>query len=67
MSNSFTLLYSGSIVDVQRVKALLEENNIYPIIKDENESARLAGFGAPSMMQQLLVLDSELEKAKSLL
>lgn len=67
MSNSFTLLYSGSIVDVQRVKALLEENNIYPIIKDENESARLAGFGAPSMMQQLLVLVSELEKAKSLL
>ncbi len=67
MSNSFTLLYSGSIVDVQRVKALLEEKNIYPIIKDENESARLAGFGAPSMMQQLLVLDSEVEKAKSLL
>jgi hypothetical protein len=67
MSDSFTLLFSGSIVDVQRVKAILEENDIYPIIKDESESARLAGFGAPSMMQQLLVLDSEVEKAKSLL
>lgn len=67
MSNSFTLLYSGNVVDVQRIKAILEDNDIYPIVKDENESARLAGFGAPSMMQQLLVLDSEVERAKSFL
>lgn len=67
MPDSFTLFFSGSIVDVQRVRAILEENNIYPIIKDESESARLAGFGAPSMMQQLLVPEAEVEKAKSLL
>ena len=67
MPDSFTLLYSGSVVDVQRIKVILEENDIYPIVKDEIESARLAGFGATSMMQQLLVLDSALEKAKSLL
>lgn len=66
MNESFSLLFSGSIVDVQSVKAILEENDIYPIIKDESESARLAGFGAPSMMQQLFVPKSELEKAKKL-
>jgi hypothetical protein len=67
MSDSFTLLYTGSLIDVQRLKGLLEENNIFPIIKDENESARLAGFGAPSMMQQLWVPSSEVKKAKALL
>ena len=67
MSDSFRLLYTGNIVDVQRLKALLEENDIFPIIKDETESARLAGFGAPTMMQQLWVLASELEKAKAYL
>ena len=67
MSDSFILLYTGSLIDVQRLKGLLEENNIFPIIKDENESARLAGFGAPSMMQQLWVPLSEVKKAKALL
>ena len=67
MSDSFRLLYTGNIVDVQRLKALLEENDIFPIIKDETESARLAGFGAPTMMQQLWVLSSEVEKAKAYL
>lgn len=67
MSNSFRLLYTGNLVDVQRLKAILEEKNIFPIVKDENESARLAGFGAPIMMQQLWVLASELEKAKAYL
>lgn len=67
MSDSFRLLYTGNIVDVQRLKALLEENDIFPIIKDETESARLAGFGAPTMMQQLWVLSSEVEKAKTFL
>ena len=67
MSDSFRLLYTGNIVDVQRLKALLEENDIFPIIKDETESARLAGFGAPTMMQQLWVPTSKVEKAKTLL
>lgn len=67
MSDSFTLLFSGSIVDVNRVKAILEENNIFPIVKDENESARLAGFGATSMIQQVFVPNSALEKAKNLI
>lgn len=67
MPDSFSLLYTGSLVEVQRLKAILEENDIFPIIKDENESARLAGFGAPTMMQQLWVPASEVEKAKTLL
>jgi len=67
MSNSFILLFTGSLVDVQRIKGVLEENHIFPILKDESESARLAGFGMTTMLQQLWVPVSELEKAKTLL
>ena len=53
MNDAFTLLCASNVVEAQRVKALLEENNIFPIIKDEGESARLAGFGSAPMMQQV--------------
>lgn len=67
MNDAFTLLCASNVVEAQRVKALLEEKNIFPIIKDESESARLAGFGSASMMQQVWVAKSDLEKAKSLI
>jgi hypothetical protein len=67
MNDSFTLLCASNVVEAQRVKALLEEHNIFPIIKDESESARLAGFGSLPMMQQVWVAKSDLEKAKSLI
>ena len=67
MNDAFTLLCASNVVEAQRVKASLEENNIFPIIKDESESARLAGFGSAPMMQQVWVTKSDLEKAKSLI
>ena len=67
MNDAFTLLCASNVVEAQRVKALLEENNIFPIIKDESESARLAGFGSAPMMQQVWVATSYLKKAKSLI
>ena len=67
MNDVFTLLCASNVVEAQRVKASLEENNIFPIIKDESESARLAGFGSTSMMQQVWVAKSDLKKAKSLI
>ena len=67
MNDAFTLLCASNVVEAQRVKALLEENNIFPIIKDESESARLAGFGSTSMMQQVWVAKSDLKKAKSII
>ena len=67
MNNAFTLFCASNVVEAQRVKALLEENNIFPIIKDESESARLAGFCSAPMMQQVWVARSDLKKAKSLI
>ena len=65
MKDAFILLCANNVVETRRLKALLEENDIFPIIKDESESARLAGFGSASMMQQLWVAKSDLEKANS--
>lgn len=67
MKDSFTLLFTGNMAEVNRLKSVLEEHHIFPIIKDESESARLAGFGATSMLQQLWVATSKLEEAKKLL
>ena len=65
MKDAFIFLCANNVVETQRLKALLEENNIFPIIKDESESARLAGFGSAPMMQQVWVAKSDLEKANS--
>jgi hypothetical protein len=67
MNESFILLFSGSIIEVQRIKSLLEEHKIFPIIKDETESARLAGFGVTTMMQQIWVAKSKHETSKTLI
>ena len=65
MKDAFIFLCANNVVETQRLKALLEENDIFPIIKDESESARLAGFGSAPMMQQMWVAKSDLEKANS--
>ena len=67
MDDNFVQLCATNVVEVQRIKLLLEENGIFPIIKDEGESARLAGFGSASLMQQLWVAKSYFEIAKSLI
>ena len=48
--------FTGSIVEVLALKQALSEKKIFPIIKDESESARLAGFGIsnPTVQQVFL-------------
>ena len=42
---AYIKLYQGSFIVVQMMRRHLENQDIKPIIKDESESARLAGFG----------------------
>ena len=42
---------------------MLEKNNIIPIIKDQLESSRLAGFGSLINYQEVFVHESEVSKA----
>lgn len=65
MSDSeYTQIYYGNFILVTRVKDALEQANIVPIIKDEGESQRLAGYASLKQgFQEVYVHNDELEKA----
>ena len=61
-------LFSASSIDVLGLRNALAEEIITPVIKDEAESARLAGFGQTApMMQRVFVHKDEYDKAKAVL
>ena len=67
-SPSYLHLFSGSSIDVLALRNALAEENINPVVKDEAESARLAGFGQTApLMQRVFVHEDEYNKAKSIL
>ena len=67
-SPSYLHLFSGSSIDVLALRNALAEENISPVVKDEAESARLAGFGQTALlMQRVFVHKDEYDKAKSIL
>ncbi len=60
-------IYSGNFILVTRVRNELEAIGIIPIVKDEGESQRLAGYGSMNQgFQELYVHQDELEKATSI-
>ena len=63
MSEKSVLVYSGSPMVIPLVSSALSNEKIYPIIKDEAESARLAGFGINSYEQKIFVNKNEVKKA----
>ncbi|MDX1365639.1 putative signal transducing protein [Arenibacter latericius] len=66
MDKDYIKIFSGNFLISNRIKAELIEIGITPVIKDESESGRLAGF--PSAMQgvqEIYVQSEEVEKAKS--
>lgn len=64
MESHYTRIYTGSMVIVQLLSSKLQEIGISPVIKDETESGRLAGFGsAIPGSQEIYVHENELDKA----
>lgn len=68
MDSNYTRIFIGNTIAAKRISNQLEEMGINPIIKNEAESARLAGF-APSMLNEteIYVHNDELEKAKKVI
>ena len=64
MSN-YVKIYTGSFISVQRIVSDLEKINIIPVVKDQTESARLAGFGGGIVpgFQEVFVHKEELNEA----
>ena len=61
-------LFSGSSIDVLALQDALAAEKITPVVKDEGESARLAGFGQTApLMQRVFVHQDEYDKAKEVL
>lgn len=59
-------LLTGSSIEVNRLASLLDDNNIQHLIKNNEESARVAGFGIPLNSVELHVNKSDLEKAQKI-
>lgn len=67
MESQYSKVYSGSFIVVQLITQNLEKQGIKAIVKDETESARLAGFGTPTYgFQEVYVHSSEKHKAEAI-
>ena len=65
--SSYRHLYTGSNIDVLALLNALADVGITPVVKDESESARLAGFGVTApLMQRVFVHEDELDKAQDI-
>ena len=63
-TTEYTKVYFGNFILVTRVKDELEAAGIVPIIKDEGESQRLAGYASMNQgYQEVYVHNDELDKA----
>jgi len=67
MSTGHTKLFTGSNIIVNGLKNVLDLELISYIIKDKFESARLGGFGEQMNSVEVHVLDTDAEKAKTLI
>ena len=63
MSNHIKL-YSGTSILVNRLAYMLDEIGVSSIIKNNQESGRLAGFGTLGQSVDLLINEEDYEKAK---
>lgn len=67
MGTKYSKIYTGNFIIVQRIVHNLEKKGIAPIVKDETESARLAGFGSSVYgLQEIYVNASEKTIAESI-
>jgi hypothetical protein len=61
-------LFTGSSVEILALISALEQIHIKPVVKDQGESARLAGFGVTNpLTQQVFLHKDEIEKGKKIL
>jgi hypothetical protein len=68
MDSKYKKVFGGNNIKARRVELTLKDNNIDPILKDEKESARLAGFGSPMPdLIEIFVHKDEEEKALGLI
>lgn len=60
-------IYTGSSILINRIVSLLDENNIPSLVRDNEESGRLAGFGVPQNSVELFVYGSDVDEAQKIM
>ena len=66
MDKHVKILTNSSII-INRIAFLLDQKNIATLIKDNVESARLAGFGTTQNDVELYVYNSDFESAQKMI
>lgn len=63
-TQNFIKIFTGNSITVLSIMNALEDKNIIAVVKDDSESARLAGYGmvAPGL-QEVFVHQDELDEA----
>ena len=67
MCLEYLCVFSGNHIDSINVINSLKKINITPIVKNESESARLAGFGIIDFQKKIFVHKDEYTKAEKLI
>ncbi|WP_300023431.1 DUF2007 domain-containing protein [uncultured Maribacter sp.] len=68
MDKNYIKIFGGNTIEAKRIELALMENDISPILKDEKESARLAGFGSPLPdLVEIYINKDEEEKALAII
>jgi len=63
-ASEYIKIYTGNLVITKLIISRLQEIGISPVVKDETESGRLAGFGASIPgSQELYVRNDELDQS----
>lgn len=65
--NEHVKILTDSAIVINRIVQLLDEEKIPSIVKDNVESARLAGFGTPSNDVELHVYKSDVNRAEMII
>ncbi len=67
MEPNYSKIFSGDAMLGKRIEAELKEIGIIPVVKNEGESARLAGFASAMLSNvDMYVNESEVGKAKEI-
>ena len=67
MQKEYLCVFSGNDIDSLNIIDSLNKIDIYPIIKNESESARLAGFGIINQKKNIYVHRDEYGRAEKLI
>jgi hypothetical protein len=67
-NNNLIIAYTGNEISTNFLKNDLEDAGIFSLIKNERESARLAGFGSNiNSGCQLFIYEQDIENAKPII